>query len=477
MTTQGADNYNHGKVPMRESCGIFGIYAPGLDTARLVFFALFALQHRGQECAGIAVSGDAGIQVVANPGLVAQAFTENDIAGLKGPAAIGHTCYSTCGSRRPATPQPVMARHGDWVVAVSHNGNITNSSSLRAELESIGQSFTSDSDAEVIARLIVTSPGATWSDKFIRAFARLQGAYSVAALTPHMVVAARDRMGVRPLSIGTLDGGFVVASETCALDHVGATFLRDVAPGEIVTLDTNIASVHQAKISRRAFCVFEHIYFARPDSTVEGRLVYEARLAMGAKLAQEHPVEADLVLGVPDSATAAAIGYARASGIPYREGLLKNRYVGRTFISPNQRLRDLGVQLKFNPLATVIEGKRLIVVDDSIVRGTTTPRVVRLLREAGAREVHLRICAPPLKHPCALGVDMASEWELIASRMSIPEIVTHLGVDSLGFSSLPGLIEAVGLPKELLCLACFDGDYPLPVQMGLSSLAVGSPAT
>jgi amidophosphoribosyltransferase len=292
-----------------------------------------------------------------------------------------------------------------------------------------------------------------------------------------MIVAARDRMGVRPLSIGTLDGGYVIASETCAFDHVGATFLRDVTPGEIVFLDTHADTVQQIESRRRAFCVFEHIYFARPDSTVEGRLVYEARLAMGAKLAEEHPVDADFVLGVPDSATAAAIGYARASGIPYREGLLKNRYVGRTFISPDQRLRDLGVQLKFNPLASLIEGKRLVVVDDSIVRGTTTPRVVRLLRQAGAREVHLRICAPPLRHPCPLGVDMASEWELIAARMTVPEIVTHLGADSLGYSSLPGLVEAVGLPKELLCLACFDGDYPLPVQMGLSKLASGSLAT
>ena len=423
------------------------------------------------------MSGEDGIQVFANPGLVAQVFTENDLATLKGPAAIGHTCYSTCTSRRPATPQPIIAQHGPWVVAVSHNGNITNASSLRADLESIGQKFASDSDAEVIAKLIVTSPGISWKEKFAHAFKRLQGAYSIAALTPDTIVAARDRMGVRPLSIGTLDGGYVIASETCAFDHVGATFLRDVTPGEIVFLDTHVDTVQQIESRRRAFCVFEHIYFARPDSTVEGRLVYEARLAMGAKLAEEHPVDADFVLGVPDSATAAAIGYARASGIPYREGLLKNRYVGRTFISPDQRLRDLGVQLKFNPLASLIEGKKLVVVDDSIVRGTTTPRVVRLLRQAGAREVHLRICAPPLRHPCPLGVDMASEWELIAARMTVPEIVTHLGADSLGYSSLPGLIEAVGLPKELLCLACFDGDYPLPVQMGLSRLASGSQAT
>lgn len=462
---------------MRESCGIFGVFAPGLDTARLVFFALFALQHRGQECAGIAVSGDDGIHVLAKPGLVAQVFTENDLADLKGFAAIGHTCYSTCNSRRPATPQPIVAQHEGWTVAVSHNGNITNAASLRSELETVGQRFTADSDAEIIAKLIVTSEGANWHEKFARAFGKLQGAYSIAALVPEMVVAARDHMGVRPLSIGALDGGIVVASETCAFDHIGATHLRDVAPGETVFLDTKVSSEKQARNGRRAFCVFELIYFARPDSVIEGRLVYEARLAMGSRLAEEHPVDADYVLGVPDSATAAAIGYSRASGIPYREGLLKNRYVGRTFIAPDQRLRDLGVQLKFNPLASLIKGKRLVVVDDSIVRGTTTPHVVSLLRQAGASEVHLRVCAPPICHPCPLGVDMASEWELIAARMPVPEILCRLGADSLGYSSLSGLVDAVGLQRDILCLACFNGDYPLPVQMGLSGLTTGSQAS
>ncbi len=459
---------------MHESCGIFGVFAPGLDTARLVFFALFALQHRGQECAGIAVSDANDIHVRADPGLVAQVFTEGDLAALKGSSAVGHTCYSTCNSRRPATPQPVVERNGIWSAAVAHNGNITNASALRAEMESTGQQFRSDSDAEIIAKLIVTSHGATWKDKVSHALRRLQGAYSIVVLTPEMLIAARDPMGVRPLSLGSLDGGLVVASETCAFDHIGATYLRDVRPGETLFLTTEMSSLQLSRNGRRAFCVFEHIYFARPDSTIEGRLVYEARLAMGAKLAEEHPVDADLVVGVPDSATAAAIGYARASGIPYREGLLKNRYVGRTFIAPDQRLRDLGVQLKFNPLASLIKGKRLVVVDDSIVRGTTTPRVVNLLKQAGASEVHLRICAPPLKHPCALGVDMASEWELIAARMSVPEILEHLGADSLGYSSLSGLVEAVGVPRDVLCLACCDGNYPLPVQIGLSQLAVAS---
>ena len=456
---------------MHESCGIFGVFAPGLDIARLVFFALFALQHRGQECAGIAVTNGDDLEVHAHPGLVSQVFDEDDLAALRGFAGIGHTCYSTNGSRQPATPQPIVERNGPWRLAVSHNGNITNSAALRHELEERGLTFHSDSDAEVIAKLIIVSRGATWQEKLSHAVKRLQGAYSMVLLTPEMLIAARDPMGVRPLCLGSLNGGWVVASESCALDHIGADYHRDILPGELLFLESNQSSLVQPRNGRRAFCVFEHIYFARPDSTIEGRLVYQARLAMGARLAQEHPVDADIIVGVPDSATAAAIGYAHAAGIPYREGLLKNRYVGRTFISPDQRLRDLHVQLKFNPLASLIKGKRLVVVDDSIVRGTTTPHVVSLLRQAGAREVHLRICAPPLRHPCPLGVDMASAWELIASRMSVSEIRDYVGADSLGYSSLDGLIESVGLPRDLLCLACFDGDYPLPVQIALSGLA------
>jgi len=457
---------------MHESCGIFGVYTPGQDTARLVFFALFALQHRGQECAGIAVTDGSSLRVHAAPGLVSQVFHEDTLASLKGYAAIGHTNYSTTGSRRPPTPEPFMARHGDWLAAVSHNGNITNSAVLRHEMEDAGHVFESESDAEVIAKLAVLAPGDTWREKIAHSLRRLQGAYSLAILTPDGLVAARDPMGVRPLCVGVIEGGQVIASESCALAHIGAEFVRDVRPGEAYFIGQEAGSLQQERNGRRAFCVFEHIYFARPDSTLEGRLVYNARLAMGAQLAREHPVDADMVVGVPDSATAAAIGYARAAGIPYREGLLKNRYVGRTFISPNQRLRDVGVKMKFSPLSPLIRDKRLIVVDDSIVRGTTTPHVVKLLRQAGASEVHMRVCAPPLRHPCPLGVDMASEWELIAARLSVPEIREYLGVDSLGYTSIPGLIKSVGLPRDVLCLACVDGDYPLPVQMGLSGLAV-----
>ena len=455
---------------MHESCGIFGVFAPGLDIARLVFFALFALQHRGQECAGIAVADGDAIDVYAKPGLVSQVFNEENLARLRGFAGIGHTCYSTCGSHHPATPQPIIERSGAWQVAVSHNGNITNSAALRRELEAGGMTFQSESDAEVIAKLVIASHGSTWREKMTHAVNRLQGAYSMVLLTPEVLIAARDPMGVRPLCLGSLNGSWVLASESCALDHIGAEFQREIRPGELLFLGDKQYSVDQPRGGRRASCVFEHIYFARPDSTIEGRLVHQARLNMGAKLAQEYPVEADIVVGVPDSATTAAIGYARASGIPYREGLLKNRYVGRTFISPDQRLRDLRVQLKFNPLTSLIKDKRLVVVDDSIVRGTTTPHVVNLLRQAGAREIHLRICAPPLRHPCLLGVDMASEKELIASRMTVSEIKDYLGVDSLGFSSVDGLLEAIGLPRDRLCLACVDGNYPLPVQLELTGL-------
>jgi amidophosphoribosyltransferase len=293
-------------------------------------------------------------------------------------------------------------------------------------------------------------------------------------MTKDKLIAVRDSMGVRPLCLGMIDGGWVVASESCALDHIGAQFLREVEPGEIVVIDKHgIKSFkEQWENVRRALCIFEYIYFARPDSVIEGRLLYPARQAMGAVLAREHPVEADLVMGVPDSATAAGIGYALASGIPYAEGLIKNRYVGRTFIEPDQRLRDLGVKLKFNPLSETIAGKRLVVVDDSIVRGTTTPRVVGLLRRAGAKEVHLRICSPPIRYPCFFGVDMATRWELIAAHKTIPEIRDAIGADSLGYISIDGLIEAVGLPRNIFCLACFTGDYPIPVQLEMDKLAL-----
>lgn len=457
---------------MHEKCGIFGVYSHTMDIARLIFFGLFALQHRGQESSGIAVTDGNGIKIRANMGLVSQAFTESDLAQLKGYIGIGHNRYSTTGSSQPANIQPIIVSSEGLTLALAHNGNILNAKELRAELQSNGYNFRTSTDSEVIANLILASPGKDWGEKTKHAMHRLQGAYSLTITTEDKLIAVRDPMGVRPLCLGSIDSGWVIASESCALDHIGGQFSRDVEPGEVVVIDSNGIKNYRVKSNKKALCIFEYIYFARPDSIIQGRLLYEARQAMGEILAQKHPVDADLVMGVPDSATAASTGYSKASGIPYCEGLLKNRYVGRTFIEPDQRLRDLGVQLKFNPLSRVISGKRLVVVDDSIVRGTTTPHIVTLLRKAGAREVHLRICAPPIRYPCFLGVDMASQWELIAARKSIPQIRDYLDADSLGYLSLDGLIRAVGLPKDMFCLACFTGDYPIPVQMGMDKLAL-----
>ncbi|HUS04192.1 MAG TPA: amidophosphoribosyltransferase [Dehalococcoidia bacterium] len=457
---------------MHESCGIFGVYAHGIDIARLIFFALFALQHRGQESAGIAVTDGSGIKIHTDMGLVSQAFTENDLAQLKGFIGIGHNRYSTTGSSQPANVQPVIVESEGLTLALAHNGNILNAKTLRDELHERGYDFHTSTDSEVIANLVLASPGRRWEGKIEYAMHRLQGAYSLTIMVQDKLIGVRDPMGVRPLCLGTIDSGWAIASESCALDHIGARFSREIEPGEIVVIDQGGVRSFKKEGSKRALCIFEYIYFARPDSIIQGKLLYQARQAMGEMLAREHPVDADLVMGVPDSATAAGIGYSEASGIPYCEGLLKNRYVGRTFIEPDQRLRELGVQLKFNPLSRIIAGKRLVVVDDSIVRGTTTPRVVSLLRKAGVKEVHLRICAPPIRHPCFLGVDMATEWELIAARKSIPEIRDYLGADSLGYLSLDGLLQAVGLPRDIFCLACFTGDYPIPVQMGMDKLSL-----
>ena len=457
---------------MHESCGVFGVYASGINVAQTTFFALFALQHRGQESAGIAAADGHGIRLHTNMGLVSQAFTETDLASLKGHIAIGHNRYSTTGSSRPLNAQPIIAKSGGVTIALAHNGNIINARPLRDELQERGYHFRTGSDSEVIANLILASPGPNWQKRIEHAMHRLQGAYSLAILTEDELIAVRDPFGVRPLCLGAIDNGWSIASESCALDHIGAQFIREIEPGEIVFIDSNWMKGINETDGRKALCIFEYIYFARPDSIIQGKLLYPAREAMGRILAEEYPVDADLVMGVPDSATAAGIGYSNGSGIPYCEGLVKNRYVGRTFIEPDQRMRELGVQLKFNPLSDIIAGKRLVVVDDSIVRGTTTPRVVSLLKKAGAAEVHLRICAPPIRHPCFFGVDMASKWELIAARKTIPEIRQHLGADSLGYLSLEGLIRAVDLPRDIFCLACFTGAYPIPVQIEMDKLAL-----
>ncbi|MFP3898694.1 MAG: amidophosphoribosyltransferase [Dehalococcoidia bacterium] len=457
---------------MRESCGVFGAYGSGINVAQTTFFALFALQHRGQESAGIAVSDGNEIRAHTSMGLVSQAFTETDLASLKGYIGIGHNRYSTTGSSRPVNAQPIMARSNGQTIALAHNGNITNSRLLRDELRDRGYPFHTSSDSEVIANLVLASPGQSWQEKTEHAMRRLQGAYSLVMLTKDKLIGVRDSFGVRPLCLGAIDSGWVIASESCALDHIGAQLIREIEPGEIIIIDSHGVKSFKQGDSKKALCIFEYIYFARPDSIIQDKLLYATREDMGRILAEEHPVDADFVMGIPDSATAAGIGYSNASGIPYCEGLLKNRYVGRTFIEPDQRIRELGVQLKFNPLSRIISGKRLIVVDDSIVRGTTTPRVVSLLRKAGATEVHLRICAPPIRYPCFFGVDMAARWQLIAARKTVAEIRDYLRADSLGYLSLDGLIRAVDLPRDIFCLACFTGAYPIPVQIEMDKLAL-----
>ena len=457
---------------MHESCGVFGVYASGINVAQATFFALFALQHRGQESAGIAVTDGNEIKIHTNMGLVSQVFTETDLSLLTGYISIGHNRYSTTGSSRPTNAQPIIAKSDGLTIALAHNGNIINFKLLRDELQERGFHFHTSSDSEVIANLLLASPGRNWQQKIAHAMSRLQGAYSLVILTENELIGVRDSFGVRPLCLGTIDSGWSIASESCALDHIGAQFIREIEPGEIVVINSHGVKSFKKGKGKKALCIFEYIYFARPDSIIQGKLLYPTREAMGRILAEEYPVDADLVMGVPDSATAAGIGYSNASGIPYCEGLLKNRYVGRTFIEPDQRIRELGVQLKFNPLSRIISGKRLVVVDDSIVRGTTTPYVVNLLKKAGAAEVHLRICAPPIRYPCFFGVDMASRWQLIAARKTVPEIREYLGADSLGYLSLDGLIRAVDLPRDIFCLACFTGVYPIPVQIEMDKLAL-----
>lgn len=460
-------------MSLHESCGIFGVYAPKEDVARLTFFALFALQHRGQESSGIATTSGNGLFLYTGMGLVSHVFDEAALARLPGTIAIGHNRYSTAGSSRLANAQPIVIDTPEGQMALAHNGNIINAVPLRQELEDRGARFVTTSDSEVIANLIVASPGSGLEEKVAAAMKRLQGAYSLVLLTDRALIGIRDPMGVRPLCLGRIDNGWVLASETCALDHIGSTMIRELQAGEVVTIDAGgPRSFQAAEPQTQALCVFEYIYFARPDSIISNRLLYRAREGMGRGLAREYPVDADLVVGVPDSATVAAIAYAKESGIPYGEGLLKNRYVGRTFIQPDQRIRELGVGLKFNPLRDIIAGKKLVLVDDSIVRGTTTPRVINLLKRAGAREVHMRVCAPPICYPCFFGVDMATRWELIAARKTVPEIREYINADSLGYLSLDGLTKAVALPKDSLCLACLTGDYPIAVQLEMDKLAL-----
>ena len=459
----------------REECGVIAVYSPEETASRLTFFGLFALQHRGQESAGIASTSGETVEVHSEMGLVSQVFREPDFLPLVGDMAIGHTRYSTTGRSELCNAQPLLVSGQAGTLALANNGNIINAAQLKEQLQDEwGCSFSSTTDTEVIARMLVESAGPCWEERVFQCMRRLEGAYSLVGLTPDSLIAARDPLGIRPLCLGRRGEGWVIASESCALDNLGAEFVREIDPGEVVVIDGNglrssvWSGVNEAR--PRALCVFELIYFSRPDSQMDGHLVHLKRQQMGAELAREHPVDADLVIGIPDSSTAAAVGYALESGIPFTEGLIKNRYVGRTFIEPEQRLRELGVRQKFNSLGEVIKGKRIVVVDDSIVRGTTTPHVVSLLRRGGAAEVHMRVCAPPIRHPCFMGVDMASRRELLAANNTVPEIREIIGADTLGYLSVKGLMKVVNGQSGGFCDACFTGNYPVPVQLELDKL-------
>lgn len=456
----------------KEECGIVGIYSADSDAARLAFFALFALQHRGQESAGIAAADGETVRMHKNMGLVSQVFTESDLSTLPGNLAVGHTRYSTTGSSVLRNAQPIYCQSMVGEIAVAHNGNLINAVELRAEMEAEGDVFDSTNDSEIIARLLVRELERGPEHAVSAAMQKIRGAYSVVALTPKCILGFRDPNGIRPLVAGTVADGFMVASESCAFSPVGGNVTHEVKPGEVAIIDhRGMRFAQAARAGREAMCLFEFIYFARPDSTMYDTLLYAARERMGQRLAIEHPVDADVVVPVPDSGIPAALGFSEQSGIPFRDGMVKSRYIHRTFIQPDQRMRDLGVRMKLTPLVEHIRGQRLVLVDDSIVRGTTTTKIVKMLFEAGAKEVHVRITAPPIKYPCFYGIDMCSRRELAAARMSIDEIREHLGATSLGYLSIEGAVEAVGATKSQVCLACFNGDYPISVPANLSKAA------
>jgi amidophosphoribosyltransferase len=452
----------------QEECGVIAIYAPNEDVATMSFFGLYALQHRGQEAAGIAVSNGQSIQVHKDVGLVSQVFTPARLAPLKGDYAIGHNRYSTTGSSVARNAQPFLIETRYGPVAVAHNGNLINVTELRQELLQNGVGLSSSSDTEVIAMMLAGSYGDNWFERLKNAMQKWSGAYSLTILTRDEIFAVRDPWGFRPLSVGLLPGGgHVAASESGALRTLGCVAIREVKPGEIISLSNYALSVNQAlkPADPSALCTFEHIYFSRPDSFWDGRIVHQVRQNLGAELAREAPVDADVVIPVPDSSIPAAIGYARASGIPYNDGFIKNRYIGRTFIEPTNSLRKQGIALKFNVLLENVRNQRVVVIDDSIVRGNTSGPLIRLLRDAGAKEVHVRITCPPIIHPCFMGVDFGTYDELIAHKMSVAEICQFIGAETLVYLSLDGMMRAIGR-TEGYCNACFTGNYPLSIHPG-----------
>ncbi len=460
-----------GEKGPQDACGVFGVWAPGEEVAKLTYYGLYALQHRGQESAGIATSDGRSILVYKDMGLVSQVFDERSLASLRGHLAVGHCRYSTTGGSTWENAQPTLGGHAESTVALAHNGNLINSAELRelvADRKAEGYGHGggelvrgNTTDTALVTALLADDPDRSLEAAAMDLLPRLRGAFCFVFMDEHTLYAARDPQGIRPLVLGRLDRGWVVASETAALDIVGASLIREVEPGELIAIDEDgLRSQRFAETDRKG-CVFEYVYLARPDTTINGRGVHESRVEMGRTLAREHPVEADLVMPTPESGTPAAIGYAQESGIPYGQGLVKNSYVGRTFIAPSQTIRQLGIRLKLNPLREVIKGKRLVVVDDSIVRGNTQRALVRMLREAGAAEVHVRISSPPVRWPCFYGIDFATRAELIATGIGVEEVCTSIGADSLGYISEEGMVAATEQPRDQLCTACFSGKYPL----------------
>ncbi|WP_344882764.1 amidophosphoribosyltransferase [Zhihengliuella alba] len=491
---RGDGMLNHDLLPdekgPQDECGVFGVWAPGEEVAKLAYYGLYAIQHRGQESAGIATSDGQRINVYKDMGLVSQVFDENTLNALTGHLALGHCRYSTTGASHWANAQPTLGATHDGTVALAHNGNLINTAELMEMVQAeqgdqmrgeIAQGNTTDT--ALVTALLRGREGETLEDTAMGLLPKLRGAFSFVFMTESTLYAARDPQGVRPLVLGRLDRGWVVASEQPALATVGASFIREIEPGELIAIDENGVRSRRFAEAKRAGCVFEYVYLARPDASINGRSVYESRVEMGRQLARENDAEADIVIPVPESGTPAAIGYAEESGIPFAHGFVKNAYVGRTFIQPSQTLRQLGIKLKLNALEPIIKGKRVIVVDDSIVRGNTQRAIVRMLREAGAAAIHVKISSPPIKWPCFYGIDFASRAELIANGATIEEITQSVGADSLAYISEDGMIGATEQPRERLCTACFTGDYPIPLptsdRLGKNLLerSNGNPAT
>ena len=453
-----------------DECGVIGIFKKESSAAQITAIALFALQHRGQESAGIVSSDRKSLYKQTGMGLVSNVFTRENLSDLFGDMAIGHTRYSTTGSSKLVNAQPFLVTGINGDLALAHNGNLINAIELRDILESTwGTSLTSSTDSEILAYTLANAPGKDWDERMSYCMRIIKGAFSAVVQTTDFLMAFKDPLGIRPLCLGKLDEGWMIASESAAIELVGGEFIRELEPGETVIIDDHgvRSFIWPGRDEREALCVFELIYFSRPDSILANSRVYLQRRAMGARLAREYPVDADLVIGIPDSATPAAMGYATESGIPYSDGLIKNRYVGRTFIEPDQKTRSLDVQLKFNSLPEVIRDQRLVVVDDSIVRATTTPLVIDMLRKAGAKEIHMRVCAPPIRWPCHFGVDMATRTELVAANQSEESIRKLIGADSLGYLTLESLLDVISGKGKGFCHACFSGDYPIPIQLEL----------